>query len=78
MAKLQNMEIQGDCELYSNICIVDEIRKGGEFTICGLAITDSTLETDGFCAVSKEYNGNIEECSCQNCKRIIAYYKNLK
>lgn len=78
MATLQNMEFQGDFELYSNICIVDEIRKGGEFTVCGLDIPDSTLETDGYRAVNKEYKGSIEECSCPNCKRIIAYYKNLK
>ena len=78
MATLQNMEFQGDFELYSNICIVDEIRKGGEFTVCGLATPDSTLEPYGFRAVNKEYEGSIEECSCPNCKRIIAYYKNLK
>ena len=78
MATLQNMEFQGDFELYSNICIVDEIRKGGEFTVCGLAIPDSTLETDGFRAVNKEYKGSIKECTCPNCRRIIAYYKNLK
>ena len=78
MATLQNMEFQGDFEIFQNICVVDEIRKGGEFTVCGLAIPDSTLETDGFHAVGEGYKGSIDECSCPNCKRIIAYYKNLE
>ena len=78
MLTLQNMEFQVDFEKIQNICIVDEIRKGGEFTVCGLAIPDSTLEKDGFRAVGEGYKGSIDECSCPNCKMIIAYYKSLK
>lgn len=66
MATLQNMEFQGDFELYSNICIVDEIRKGGEFTVCGLAIRDN-IQTTGNTKEHKNSYSNLFVKICVFC-----------
>lgn len=57
---------------------VNEVQLGGEFTICGRAIPDSVLEIDGWERVGESFIGNIKKCDCMSCRRIIAYFKNLK
>ncbi len=57
---------------------VDEIKLGGEFTICGRAIPDSVLSIDGWEAVGVGFKGSIKKCECRSCLRIIEYYKRLK
>lgn len=59
--------------------IVNEINLGGEFTVCGRAIPDADLKTNGWEPVDGgEYYGTINECNCRQCKAIIEYYKTLK
>lgn len=59
--------------------IVNEIDLGGEFTICGRAIVDSTLKWEGWERVpGGEFNGTIKDCDCKDCKRVVTYIKNLK
>lgn len=57
---------------------VDEIELGGEYTICGRAIPDSCLKTEGWEAVGPSFKGSIKKCECKSCLRIIAYFKSLR
>lgn len=57
---------------------VNEIELGGEFTICGRAIPDSTLDREGWESVGTSFEGGIKDCECKHCLRIIAYFKNLR
>lgn len=58
--------------------IVNEIDLGGEFTVCGRAIVDADLESNGWEPVpSGEYTGTIADCDCKDCKKVVFYYKQL-
>lgn len=57
---------------------VNEIEQGGEFTICGRAITDSVLGIEGWESVGSSYKGSLNECDCKSCRRIIEYFKRLR
>lgn len=57
---------------------VNEFNQGGEFTVCGRAIPDSTLEDNGWQAFGEEFFGRMYQCDCMSCRRIIQYYKSLK
>ena len=58
--------------------VVNEIELGGEYTICGLAIPDSVISIEGWCAIGKEFKGNIKQCNCNDCLKKINYFKSLK
>lgn len=57
---------------------VNEIELGGEFTICGRAIPDSNIRTEGWERVEESFKGRIKDCDCRSCLNIIAYYKSLR
>lgn len=58
--------------------IVNEIDLGGEFTVCGRAIVDVDLKFNGWEHVGGEFRGTIKDCDCENCKKVVAYFKRLK
>lgn len=58
--------------------VVNQIELGGEFTVCGRAIPDSTLRDNGWEAVGLEYDGTIRQCDCYRCKVIIEYFRTLR
>lgn len=60
------------------IHVVNEIELGGEYTVCGRAIPDSVISIEGWCAVGKEFKGSIKQCNCNDCIRIVSYFKSLK
>lgn len=57
---------------------VNEINLGGEYTICGRAITDSVYGIEGWERIGEQFVGNIRKCECGDCLRIIHYYKSLR
>lgn len=65
-------------EEVEHVCLVDEANHCGEFTLCGNAIPDSTIEFDDFEAVGEEFIGSIKDITCPNCLRKINYIKSLK
>lgn len=59
--------------------IVNEITLGGEYTVCGRAIPDASLKLNGWEPVKGgEFQGTLKDCTCKNCKKIVAYFKTLK
>lgn len=59
--------------------VVNEITLGGEFTVCGRAIPDADLESNGWAPIANgEFNGSIKDCNCKDCKKIVSYFKRLK
>lgn len=56
---------------------VNEITLGGEYTICGRAIPDTTLKYDGWERVGSSFIGPIARCECKDCMRTIVYFKKL-
>lgn len=74
-----SFDVISDSEKCTTIVhVVNEISLGGEFTICGRAITQSTLQFEGFCAIGDGYRGTLSQCDCVDCLRIISYMKKLK
>lgn len=57
---------------------VMEVMSGREYTLCGIAIPDSSLEFEGFERKGEEYRGKISNCTCGLCLKIIRYYKRMK
>lgn len=78
MATLQKMKFKDYQDVYSVVCLVDEIHYGGEFTACGCVIPDSSLDTEGFEADGENFSGSIKKITCIECKKVINYYKSLK
>lgn len=58
--------------------IVNEINNGGEFTVCGRAIPDADYHYNGWTPIPDgEFIGTIADCDCNDCKKILTYYKQL-
>jgi hypothetical protein len=76
--RLQKMMYREDGEVFTVICGVNGAQMGGEYTFCGNAIPDTTLNTFDCEAVGKEYKGDLKDVSCQNCLNFIKYIKELK
>lgn len=77
MATLQRMKHMDALE-DELIHIVDEIHQGGEFTLCGLAIPDSYLDSEGYEHIGEEFKGSIKKCTCPDCYKIVSYIKSLR
>ena len=58
--------------------IVDNSTLGGEYTVCGRAIPDSSLKYDGFEHYGEEFKGTIKDCDCLDCKKRVQWFKRLK
>lgn len=59
--------------------IVNEITNGGEYTVCGRAIPDSNIYFNGWEPVPHgEFYGTIKNCDCNDCKKVVFYFKHLK
>lgn len=58
--------------------IVDNSTLGGEYTVCGRAIPDSSLEFEGFEQYGEEFKGTIKNCDCVDCKKRVYWFKRLK
>lgn len=61
-----------------HIYLVDESSRGGEFTMCGNAIPDSSIDFEGFEAVGNQFDGYIKDITCPQCLRTIRFIKSLK
>lgn len=80
MAILQVMNYPNDYPSGHNlkICLVDESVHGGDYTLCGNAISDSTISFEGAEAVGKECVGSVKDVTCPLCKSRLKYLKSLK
>jgi hypothetical protein len=58
--------------------VVDQNILGGEYTVCGRAITDSLLEIEGFERCGEDFEGTLKDCDCKDCRRRIRWFKALK
>lgn len=75
---LQKMAYHSDDGIETVVCAVNNIMNGGEFTFCGNAIPDSTIELYDAEAIGEEYEGTCADITCSVCKRFIEYVKSLK
>lgn len=80
LVTLQEMShfIAGEDSVVQVVHIVDEIRMGGEFTLCGCAIPDSTLSHEGFESVGSEFKGTVSQSSCSSCRDFVRYVQSMK
>lgn len=77
--ELQLMVHRGDCkEDYFEVHIVNNCQIGGEFTLCGCAIPDSTLESEGFAQSDEPYFGTVSQCTCQGCRDFVRYVQSMR
>jgi len=75
---LQRMRYIGDGgEIRERVCCFAMIHQC-EYTACGCAIPDSSIEDELFEAVGDEYKGRLKDVTCKMCIDIIMYYKGLK
>lgn len=65
-------------EEFECVCLVDNSCSGGEFTLCGNAIPDSTVEYQCFEKIGEEFLGSIKDITCPNCLKRLMYLKSLK
>ena len=68
-AHLQKMKYDNRGEVIEVICLVDKATKGGEYTLCGNAIPDSTIEFDGSERIGEEFKGAIKDVTCCHCMK---------
>lgn len=58
--------------------IVNNCQIGGEFTLCGCAIVDSTLKDEGFEQRGESYFGTVSQCTCQGCRKFVRYVQSMR
>lgn len=78
MAWLQNMVHNIDGHYENFVHVVDEAHNGGEYTACGIAISDSSLDYEGYKQNGEQFKGSIKKCTCSDCLKTIYYYKSLR
>lgn len=80
LVTLQVMDhfIGGEDSVVQIVHVVDEIRMGGEFTMCGCAIPDSTLSQEGFESVGSEFKGTVSQSTCSSCRDFVRYVQSMK
>jgi hypothetical protein len=76
--ELQKMMYREDDEVFTVTCAVNNAQMGGEYTLCGKAIPDATMDTCECQPVGKPYTGKLKEVDCQNCLNFINFVKGLK
>jgi hypothetical protein len=60
------------------VCAVNPVQHGGEYTLCGNAIPDTTLKDDDCEHTGDSYTGVLKKVTCPNCIYFINFIKNLK
>jgi len=76
--KLQKMKYKQDGKIITLICAVNLFFHGGEYTICGNAIPDTTLKDFDCEAVGDEFEGTLKKLTCSNCINFIKYIKSFE
>lgn len=77
--KLQPMVHRDDyAEDYTIVHIINNCQQGGEFTLCGCAIPDSTLESEGFAQSGESHFGTVSQCTCQRCLDFVRYVQSMR
>jgi len=74
---LQLMKYKGDGRIHKVVCAIDLYVHGGEYTICGNTIPDSTMKYDDCEAVGDEFTGNLKDVTCPNCLNKINFIKSF-
>ena len=75
---LQKMAYREGGDIFHFVCSVNLYRRTGEYTLCGSAISDTTLLLDGCERKGNLYRGNLKEVTCPNCLNLITYIKNFQ
>ena len=78
LVQMLHLEWPSNKKTYSLTHVVSEITRGAEYTACGIATVDSTLENAGFEAISEYFKGSLKKCTCNDCLKVVNYYKSLK
>ena len=60
------------------VCAVNSIEHGGEYTLCGVAIPDTTMKNDNAEHLEDEYSGKLKNVTCPNCIRHIKFIKRFE
>ena len=58
-------------------CMIQEIDGGAEFTVCGNAWTDSTMESEGL-QYDDSTISNTSRITCKSCERILKWFKSVE
>lgn len=61
-----------------HVCIVNEAQLGSEFTLCGNAWVDSTLDTFDVERESNPYRASLKNATCPRCLAMVSYIKRLR
>lgn len=79
MAGLVRMKHDGSIDYQSGsiIHIKDGLSPCGEYTICGIAFVDVSLDDEGF-EIELEFEGPVSKCTCDKCLNRLNYYKQLE
>jgi len=75
---LQKMKYKFNDIIHTYICAVDSIHHGGEYTLCGNAIPDTTMKNDDCQHIGEEFQGELKNITCPNCIRFINFIKNFE
>jgi hypothetical protein len=76
--ELQKMMYREDGEIFTVTCGVNNAQMGGEYTFCGNAIPDTTLDTFDCQTVGEPFSGKLKLVDCPNCRNFISFVKRLK
>lgn len=61
LACLQRMNFEDYGGSIEYVCLVNKSQMGGEFTLCGCAIPDSTLDVEVFSRIGEEFHGTTKK-----------------
>ena len=65
-------------EINEVVCAINTIQMGGEYTLCGVAIPDTTLNNDDCYHVGDCYVGSKKDITCEACLAFINFIQGIK
>jgi len=76
--ELQKMKYKYDGRTFTLVCAINSVQMGGEYTLCGNAIPDTTMKIDDCEHIGDSYIGSLKNVTCPNCMNFINFIKSLK
>jgi hypothetical protein len=76
--ELQKMNYKHDNKTRMYVCAVNSVQHGGEYTLCGNAIPDTTMEDDDCEHIGDSYRGGLKNVTCPNCMAFINFIKRME
>jgi len=68
--ELQKMKYKHDGRTFTLVCAINSVQSGGEYTLCGNAIPDTTMKDNDCEHIGDSYRGSLKNVTCGTTKTV--------